>query len=191
MRIIGGTLSGRRLEGSPGSLTRPTSARAREGLASALQARAAFEDSHVLELFAGTGAFSFEAISRGAQSALCIDKSSACARTIRENAEVLGVADQVRCEVADLFGARAIERVAVPKGGFGLVFADPPYEFAASIAKVILALADEGGFAEGAWIAMEHPQGCPPPEIVGLALEADYRYGDSAIRLGRFSMDVK
>lgn len=190
MRIIGGTLSGRRLEGSPGSLTRPTSARAREGLASALQARGAFEHAHVLELFAGTGAFSFEAISRGAQSALCIDKSSACARTIRENASALGVAGQVTCEVADLFSARGIERVRVPEGGFGLVFADPPYESIESLMPVIQALSEAGALAQGAWIAIEHPQTWTPAEIVGLALEADYRYGDSAIRLTRLSTDV-
>ena len=191
MRIIGGILSGRRLEGSPGSVTRPTSARAREGLASALQARNAFEEASVLELFAGTGMFSFEALSRGAKSALCIDKSGVCTRSIEQNAELLGLGDRVRSVTSDLLrGPGAGSAIPFPDGGFTLVFTDPPYEAASESVHLLRALAESGAFAEGAWVAMEYPHSNTPGEIPGLATEAEYRYGDAAIRLMRYSMDV-
>ena len=65
MRIVGGRLSGRRFAAPGGRGTRPTPDRVREALASALESRGAFEDACVLDLFAGTGALSFEALSRG------------------------------------------------------------------------------------------------------------------------------
>ena len=74
MRIVGGRLSGRRFGATKGRGTRPTSDRVREALASALDARAAFDQASVLDLFAGTGALSFEALSRGAAEAVLVDR---------------------------------------------------------------------------------------------------------------------
>ena len=63
MRIVGGALSGRRFAGPPGEATRPTSERVREAIASAIESRGGFEDTQVLDLYAGSGAMAFEALS--------------------------------------------------------------------------------------------------------------------------------
>lgn len=188
MRIIGGTLSGRRLEGSPGSHTRPTSERTREGLASALQARDAFNHANVLELFAGTGVFSFEAISRGAATALCIDRSSVCVRSIVENSRILGVADRIRVQVMDLLGPQApLDSIELVPTGFNLVFLDPPYEAVSSVAHLVEQLVERGMLANGAWVVIEHASADEPPPISRLATAADYKYGGTSIRLAQYS----
>ena len=69
MRIVGGELSGRRFGANVTDVTRPTSERVREALSSALQARGLFDNARVLDLYAGTGALGFEALSRGAREA--------------------------------------------------------------------------------------------------------------------------
>ena len=75
MRIVGGSLGGRRFSGPPGDATRPTSERVREAIASALDARGWIEGAVVLDLFAGTGALAFEALSRGADRAFLVERS--------------------------------------------------------------------------------------------------------------------
>ena len=88
MRIIAGTARNRRLEAPEGTNTRPTLDRVRENLFNILQTR--IRDSTVLDLFAGSGALSFEAISRGAVRAVLCDADRKAYRTERRNAESLG-----------------------------------------------------------------------------------------------------
>ena len=87
MRIVGGRLSGRRFGAPGGRGTRPTSDRAREALGSALESRGAFDDAHVLDLFAGTGALGFEALSRGASDAVMVDCDPRVVRQIKQSAD--------------------------------------------------------------------------------------------------------
>ncbi len=121
MRITGGRLGGRKLGAPPkGSLdVRPTSDRARETLFAVL---GDVSDLSVLDLFCGTGALAFEAISRGADSAVLVDRAPALAR---RNAEQLGIAN--RCEAVRSDAIRYLER---SDDRFGLVFCDPPYKLA-------------------------------------------------------------
>ena len=102
MRIIGGRLSGRRFGALSGRGTRPTSDRVREALASALQARDAFDGACVLDLFAGTGALSFEALSRGASHAVLVDRDSRTVRQITQSAKELGLGEKVHAVRLDL-----------------------------------------------------------------------------------------
>ena len=127
-RIIGGTLSGRRLA-VPARGTRPTSDRIREALFSALDSLLAasghdWGDLAVLDCFAGSGALGIESMSRGAHRAVLIERSRPAAHTIRRNVKDLGLAG-VEVVVAD---AHAAATVGDLRGPFGLIVADPPYE---------------------------------------------------------------
>ena len=121
MRVTGGRLGGRRLKSPPkGSLdVRPTSDRARETLFAVL---GDVSDLSVLDLFCGTGALAIEAISRGSDSAVLVDRAPALAR---HNVEALGIAN--RCEVVRSDAVRYLERT---EERFGLVFCDAPYKLA-------------------------------------------------------------
>lgn len=124
MRVTGGRLGGRKLLTPPkGSAdVRPTSDRARETLFAVL---GDVSDLSVLDLFCGTGALAIEAISRGADSAVLVDRAPALAR---RNAEALGIAN--RCETIRADAVRYLERQQHSEERFGLVFCDPPYKLA-------------------------------------------------------------
>src|ERR1051325_4203301 len=102
LRITGGYLVRRRFlvpkEADAGTL-RPAQDRVREALFSALADR--LKDAQVLDLFSGSGAFSFEALSRGAQSSLLLEASSSVARNIQENAQSLGLEKKVEVRLGD------------------------------------------------------------------------------------------
>lgn len=120
MRIVAGSLKGRRLDGpAPGATDlRPTSDRAREALFSILQDR---PRGPFLDLFAGTGAVGLEAWSRGHAPVVCVEQAPAALRLLRGNCAGTGV--QVLAADARKLGAGAFS-------GLGLVFADPPYALA-------------------------------------------------------------
>ena len=150
MRIIAGKWRGRSLEAPPGSATRPTADRVRETLFSMLASRlGSFEDLRVADLFAGSGALGFEALSRGAASATFIESDSKAAATIRRNADKLGASIEV-------FGGSAL---ALPRAeSFDLILADPPYA-PGSGSAVVAALAKADWLAPGGWVSIETARG--------------------------------
>ncbi len=121
MRVIAGRLGGRKLIAPPpGSKdVRPTSDRARETLFAIL---GDVSDLLVLDLYCGTGALAIEAISRGADSAVLVDRDPALAR---RNIEALGL--EQRCEVVT---GDAIDYLEHSNDRFGLILCDPPYRLA-------------------------------------------------------------
>ena len=121
MRIIAGTLKGRRLNPPANLPVRPTTDMAREGLFNILNNYVDFEDCTVMDLFAGTGAMSIEFISRGVREVTSIDINNACTDYIKSEAQRLELRNLrvVRADVFDLL-KRANRK-------FDLVFADPPY----------------------------------------------------------------
>ena len=180
MRIVGGTLAGRLFSGPPGDATRPTSDRAREAIASAIEARGGFERAVVLDLFAGTGAFSFEALSRGARRAIAVDRNTPCLRAVAKNAHGLGLADRVATLSLDLRGRDAAARVARGAGEpVDLVFADPPWNEPSDPGPLLARLV--GSLSEGALVVLVHAAKVPAAPVDGLAEVARYRYGDTAL----------
>ena len=123
MRIVAGTAKSRRIEAPEGNNTRPTLDRVRENLFNILQTRIA--DSVVLDLFAGSGALSFEAISRGAARAVLCDSDRNANRIECRNAEMLGFSDRVELFFCDW--KSAIKFLKQRNDKFDLVFLDPPY----------------------------------------------------------------
>ena len=121
IRIIAGELGGRRIKTPGTDKVRPTADRVREAWFSILQG--AIPGARVLDLFAGSGALGFEALSRGAVSVDFVEKHAASFAIIRDNAATLNVADQVTIHRADAI--RFAERLQ--PGAYDVAFADPPY----------------------------------------------------------------
>ena len=121
MRIVAGTLKGRRLNPPANLPVRPTTDMAREGLFNILNNYVDFDECMVMDLFAGTGAMSVEFISRGAREVTAIDINNACTDYIKSEAQRLELRNLrvVRADVFDLL-KRANRK-------FDIVFADPPY----------------------------------------------------------------
>ena len=123
MRIIAGTARGRKIEAPEGKNTRPTLDRVRENLFNILQMN--IRDSRVLDLFAGSGALSIEALSRGAESATLVDSDRNASRIQKKNLEALGFAN--RAEVLLRDWKQAAAELAREGRRYDLVFLDPPY----------------------------------------------------------------
>jgi len=179
MRIIAGAWRGRLLDAPPGIATRPTADRVRETLFSMLTSRlGSFEELRVADLFAGSGALGFEALSRGASSATFVERDSSAVAAIRANAERLEAADRIT-----ILSANALN---LPSGGpFDLVFADPPYDKGSGSAAAA-AVAAAGWLAPGGWLSVESASG-DEVSAKGLNVEAERAVGRARLTLMRAS----
>jgi 16S rRNA (guanine966-N2)-methyltransferase len=170
-RIIAGTHRGRRLAVPPGSSTRPTSDRAREGLFSSLQSLTDLEGARVVDLFAGSGALGLEALSRGAGRTTLVESDPNAVSVLRSNIDVLGLdADVVESDVA-AFLRRAPEPVDV-------ALLDPPYEL--DVDPVLELLVP--WLADDAVVVVERrTRGRAPAAPEGLTSVRDRRYGEATL----------
>lgn len=125
MRIIGGRLKRAVLRAPAGRDVRPTTDRVREALFNVLQARISMHGAVVLDLFAGTGALGFEALSRGAERIVFVEADAAVLRVTKTNAVSLGVEEACSFVRSDALKWLSGSREA----RFDLIFADPPYDF--------------------------------------------------------------
>lgn len=122
MRVVAGTLRGRRIDAPPGLDTRPTTDKVREALFNALGSLDLVRDAEVADLYAGSGALGIEALSRGAAHCTFVERDRNALRTLRHNLSQLGLDDR-----ATVIGGDALARV---KGlDVDLAIADPPYDF--------------------------------------------------------------
>lgn len=167
MRIIAGSLKRREILVPAGRVVRPTTDRTREALFHLVEHRIDLEDCDVLDLFAGSGSLAFEALSRGARSAVLVERDRSALRTLRENARRLGLDDACVVVQSDVgswlgrFGGR----------GFDLILADPPYDFPdlAALPARALRLLSPGGL-----FVLEHDQGTSFESSAGFVLSRSY-----------------
>ncbi len=151
MRIIAGTCKRKSINSVPGMDTRPTSDRIRESIFNIL--RDTVREAVVLDLFAGTGAFGLEALSRGAEQALFIDTAPAAIKTIRSNIASCGFEDRTTAKKWDAVrDLNCLKHHAPP---FSLVFLDPPYG-KGWIRPALLHLAAASCLAPDAVLVIEH-----------------------------------
>lgn len=180
MRIIGGRFRGTQLavpKGAEAQL-RPTSDRAREALFNLL-AHGDYgtppppEGRRVLDLFAGTGALGLEALSRGASYAVFVEDHPSARALIRENVERLRLEGETR------IWRRDATRLGPCRGApFELIFADPPY--GRNLGGRALSSAREGGWiAPGAVVMLEIGRDEVAPDLPGLRLIEDRKYGEN------------
>lgn len=176
MRVIAGEFRGRRLASARARDLRPTADRVREALFSILGP--AVRGARVLDLYAGTGALALEALSRGARSATCVERSPAALAALERNVRELELGDRVTVVRGDALAyARRLRGEA---DRFDLVFCDPPY---ADPSEPILA-----DVAGGTWwttaAVLEHAATQPPATPEGLSADTR-RYGDTGVTIFR------
>jgi 16S rRNA (guanine966-N2)-methyltransferase len=172
MRIIAGKAKGRRLS-TPKRGTRPMTGRARESVFAVLGER--IVDAAVLDLYAGSGSLGLEALSRGAASAVFVERSPAAIGCLNENIASVGLGGTARS--GDV--AKVIGRI---EGPFDVVFVDPPYadddsDVAQVLARLASILASDG-------VIVVHRQGSGVPHPPDFLTSVDERrYGDAVVTL--------
>ncbi len=187
MRIVGGSLRGRRLAAPPDSTVRPTSERAREALFNRLDHGAFSDDrrssvagAQVLDAFCGTGALGLEALSRGAQHAVFLDNDALTVARVRRSIAALGVDDRATILQAD---ATNPPPAAIP---CTLVFLDAPYADDLT-APALSALAATEWLAPDALCVVETAAKAPGPAAPdGFGMLDSRSYGRSRLTFLRF-----
>ncbi|WP_205698639.1 16S rRNA (guanine(966)-N(2))-methyltransferase RsmD [Conexibacter sp. SYSU D00693] len=176
MRVVAGRFGGRRLQAPPGTATRPTADRVREALFSSL---GPLDGDAVLDLFAGSGALGIEALSRGAASALFVERDRRALSVLRANLNALGLGPP---EAAVRPGdARAALRDALARGDtYDLVLLDPPYRDAPGLGPELSETLPDL-LAPGARVVCESDRRAPLE--LRLPVVLDRRYGDTRLRI--------
>ncbi len=176
MRIISGQWRGRPLAAPKGDATRPTADRTREALFSMLASRVgSFEDLAVADLFAGSGALGFEALSRGAASCLFVEQDRAALDALRANAEKLGVRADIRATSVLALGP-------APKP-LDVILMDPPYGTGAG-SVALDKLARLGWTGPATWISIETAKN-EAIEVAGFEVDAERVHGKAKLTILR------
>ena len=192
MRIVSGDFRGKALITPDGQATRPTSDRARQAIFNILEHAAwspGVRDRRVVDLFAGSGALGFEALSRGASFCLVVETDEAARGAIRDNVDALSGSG------GSLFGRTRVHRrsatdLGVKPGAdgpaFDLAFLDPPY--AKGLGEIALAkLASGGWLAPDAVVVFERGSSEPSFEVAGFEPLDARDYGAARVHFMRYS----
>jgi len=189
MRITGGEYRGRTIKAPQGLNVRPTTDKNRQAIFNIIQKYGHPVDSHVLDIFCGTGALGLESISRGASSCTFVDKDKTSIAFARENADALGVNSYAT------FIHREAAKIGPRPAGVAqadLVFVDPPYR--QGLIYPALAVLVQSASGKNAWLApqalvvVESETEISDEELADLPFDLlDARpYGDTLIRLLRY-----
>lgn len=179
MRIIAGEWKGRTIQAPKGQETRPTGDRVRESIFSRLNAEFGdFDDLVVLDAFGGSGAFAFEALSRGASRAVVSEQAPAAREVILRNAQALQAHDRFVLVAGDTLNNKALQL----RGPYDIVFIDPPYAVDSNIVSDWLdALGRAGAIAHNASIVYEHGRGTIVQWPAGFIPAAIKQYGQTTV----------
>jgi len=170
VRIVGGHWRGRKVRFPDVPGLRPSPDRVRETLFNWLAP--VIHGARVLDLFAGSGVLGFEALSRGAASAVLVERDRTAAGQLRDSVAVLGA------KAAEVVEGDALAWLGPERGPFDVVFLDPP--FGTSLQDEALVRLDRPGMlSAGAFVYLERPAGDGPPALpAGWALHRSGRAGD-------------
>ncbi len=174
LRISGGELRSRAVKAPRGSAVRPTPGKVKEALFSIIGPRLA--DARVLDLYAGSGAVGFEALSRGAAHVTFVEIHAPAAASIKRTAEALGLTKRISviCTPAET----AAKRLA---GRFDFVYADPPY--AVPPPHLTFGTLRTRGVIDPATIVVyEHREGGSSFSSPGFTTTREARYGDTVLQ---------
>ncbi|MBC5826971.1 MAG: 16S rRNA (guanine(966)-N(2))-methyltransferase RsmD [Candidatus Eremiobacteraeota bacterium] len=160
-----------------GRRTRPTGAKVREAVFGVLADRV--QGARVLDLFAGSGALGFEAVSRGAASVVFVDNDAAAAMTIRRNAVAL-IEDTERWRILPMHALRALRML---RGKFDVVLVDPPYKRGAE--EELAVLMQRGLLAPDGVVVVEHRSSAPVSLPVSMQVVKRTKYGDTCVTYAR------
>jgi 16S rRNA (guanine966-N2)-methyltransferase len=177
LRVIAGSLKGRRLQSGAWSGLRPTADRLRETLFNVLARRV--EGARVLDAYAGTGAIGIEALSRGASFVTFVERDRRARELIERNLERCGVSNG--CAIIHAHTARAFELLRQGPSRFDIIVLDPPYGESVTAIDPIVEAAGEL-VVEGGVLAFEHARTRQISETVGrLVRTRTVVSGDSAL----------
>lgn len=179
MRIVGGKFKGLQLAVPADQATRPTSDRVREAIFNILAHGIEgldLEGARVLDLFAGTGALGFEALSRGGRYCQFVDESAAARGLVRTNADKLGVIGQ--CKIWKRDATDLGPCAPLPK--FDLVFCDPPYGKELG-EKALTSLVAGEWLNAGAIVVLEEVDKAVVADVAGLRLIDERGYGQTKV----------
>ncbi len=123
MRIIGGEFRGRSIKHPPFKTVRPTKDRIREAVFNMIAEKV--PGARAMDLFAGSGAYGMESLSRGATGSVFVDNDIHCVKIINENITELGLEARTKTFTEDVF--RTLELLGKNKERFDLIFSDPPF----------------------------------------------------------------
>lgn len=187
MRIVSGIHRGKALASPPGQSTRPTSDRARQAIFNILE-HAPWSDgvrgARVIDLFAGSGALGFEALSRGAAYGLFVETGVEARGAIRDNAEALGLFGCTRIHRRDATDLGA--KPAADGEPFALAFLDPPYHQELG-EKALAGLAQGGWLSPGAIVVFEKARDEAAPAVAGFEVLDARDYGAARVHFLRYS----
>jgi len=182
MRVIAGEHKGRRLKAVPGKGTRPTTDKVKESIFNMIGPY--FDGGWALDLYAGTGGLGIEALSRGAERAVFVERDAKAFAAVKQNISMCRL--EQSAELYRMEADRAIRTLASRKQPFDLVFLDPPYAHQ-KIAEEIRLLQELGLLADGAWIVAEHDVEIELPDEIGRCVkDRSAKYGDTAVSLYDF-----
>lgn len=181
MRIIAGEYKGRRLKAVPGTDTRPTTDKVKESVFNIIGPY--FDGGFVLDMFAGSGGLSIEAVSRGMDHAILFEKNRKALATIRANIEITKEPERFTVLPGDARKNARIYAEKHPEAVFSLVLLDPPYA-AEKMAKDILLLEELGLIDQRTTIVCEMAEDHQlPEEIAGLQKVRRVKYGTIAVEV--------
>ncbi|KRM91676.1 16S rRNA (guanine(966)-N(2))-methyltransferase RsmD [Fructilactobacillus florum] len=182
MRIIGGTHRGQRLVPVAGRQTRPTTDKVREALFNMIGP--SFRGGHFLDLYAGSGAVALEALSRGVDQAVAIDRQYQAVKTMEKNAANLKIT-KTKFQIKKMTAARAIEIMAGSETQFDYVFLDPPY--AEQQMQIDLdKLAQQGLLKPAALVICETDRATKLPKVVDYSMVRQKNYGLTTITIYQY-----
>lgn len=176
MQVNAGSAKGRKLKPVPGDTTRPITDRTKQALFNILMDDV--RGTRWLDLFAGTGAVSIEALSRGAAGAAMIDAAPQAVKTIQENVRIAGVEAKAKVIRQDAF---AFVR-ARPNAQYDFIYVAPP-QYHGTWSRVLTAIDDNIGWLteEGTVVVQIDPKEFAPVELKRLALGDERRYGNTLL----------
>ncbi|MCL2024938.1 MAG: 16S rRNA (guanine(966)-N(2))-methyltransferase RsmD [Coriobacteriia bacterium] len=193
VRITGGAWRGRRLEVPRGTTTRPTTDKVRQAIFNSLTSMlGALAELQVLDLYAGSGALSFEALSRGAAHAVMVECDHDARRVIAANAGTLGCEERVEVVAGTLAPARPSAAIGplmarLPRAA-DLIFVDPPYDTAPQeVAALLTDIASTRVCAVGALVVYERGVSSAQSTLAtfeppaGFALLREKEYGSTTV----------
>lgn len=188
MHIISGKFKNQKLIVPKGNITRPTSGRLRESLFNICQGYV--EDALFLDLFAGSGAIGFEALSHGAKHVTFVDDAKVSCSSIETNAKNLGCSKQVDILYGDVFVH--LTKLEKRNKQFDIIYVDPPYDAFKTIDKdkvsfstLVLKMIDEGNLLkDGGDLFIEDSMDSKPEpdQLINLKLKSSRKLGRSFLQ---------
>lgn len=182
MRVIAGKFRGLRLHAVPGRATRPTTDKVKESLFNIIGPY--FDGGSSLDLYAGTGGLSIDAVSRGINHATLIDRQYAAIKTIKQNIALTHAQDAFT--VIKMDATKALKMLAEQEAVFQLIFLDPPYA-KQQIVKNLQQMMALHLLADQALIVCETNQETKlPGQIPGFKLRGRHEYGITVLTVYQY-----